>query len=172
MNVIKFIFFCILSLFFCNCKTDIIKNSENQKDNRGKKIENCFNLPKTFKKEEDKFIDSLFINIPSEGTVLEIFDKKEGTLYVFDAIATMAKYNIELFIKSDSSFLLKKIEYYNQPLNIPDAKLESQSIEYFSYYKDSLLFFYRDGREVIDRESIAGGEQELRMLKEILRKRK
>ena len=103
-------------------------------------------IPKTFRDKKDKLIDSLFIDIPSEGTEVKIY-KKEGNndkIFVSNSFAVMITYDHELYHKKDSLFILKNTESFNQPLTIPGAKVTNRTVEYFICFKNELVRYIKN----------------------------
>ena len=121
----------------------------------------------SFKKKGDILLDSLFISIPSEGTIVEVFDKgKNEKLYVSNSIATMNKYIWEIYDKKDSTFVIERIKNYNQPLSIPGAKLESEIIEYVSCYKNKIILFVRNDTIIKNQNEIFIKNKEIKHIKQ------
>lgn len=158
-----FIFFLILV---------VCTNCNNKPEHKIRQGERKFSIPKTFLHKNDVLVDSMFIDIPSEGTIVKIFTKENNDkLYVANAIATMNTYNYEIYTKGDSIFILQHTRNYNQPLTIPGAKTERVNHEYVSYTGNTLIIYVKNDTIIKDKSKKAiKNKESLYLIETILSK--
>lgn len=126
--------------------------NENGKKSLGNKIPNqnasapqLVDTPKSLKEKTDSLIDSVFIPIPSEGTVIKKYKKNNsGLLYISSSYATLKSIYYEILTKGDSMIVLKKIEKYNKPLTRKGAEIVTQSNEYMIFVNGKLRLYTKN----------------------------
>lgn len=127
----------------------IIKKGTNEIINIDSKHEQIktvklYEIPNSYKNKKDILVDSLFLNVPSEGSIVKKYKKNRNELFTINSISSMNKYNYEIYYKSDSIFILKKTENYDRPLNMTGVKLANINREYALFVNDSLLQYVRN----------------------------
>ncbi len=127
-------------------------------------------IPKTLQKKKEKCNDKFLLNVPSEGTLVKVFNrKKREKLYVLNSIGVMVEYNTEVYIKKDTVLVLQKTINYNQPLEFSNTKIINKEIKYLGYYKSSILFAFKNGEEIKDISELKKYETDLEYLLKIIR---
>ena len=141
-------YFSLVVIFslLTGCGNEINKKVSGEK-NYSQQIsdQKVFEIPKTLKKKTDIFLDSVFISIPSEGTVIKKYNTNDdGFLYTASSFGTMNSIYQEILTKKDSIIVTKKIEEYNKPLTTKNAKLINKKWEYFIFVADTLSLYAKN----------------------------
>jgi len=97
---------------------EINKDTSSGKKNKQIEIVKLYKIPNSYKNKKDILVDSSFLNVPSEGSIVKKYKKNKSKLFTINSISSMNKYNYKIYYKSDSIFILKKTENYDRPLSI------------------------------------------------------
>lgn len=146
------LFFNIFILFlFIGCNQ---KHKETVAGTINKKQEPVqFTIPESLQSHGDVLIDTLFLSIPSEGSIVKVYKREDSAkLFRIDAIATMNKYSYEILSYVDSSIIKKTTQKYDKPLTVQNVKLKSTNEEFFKLKKDKLSLYVRNDSIIENRE--------------------
>lgn len=119
--------FLFLSLAF------LFSNCENRKDTR---------INNTYLTDDFSLIDSSFINIPSEGSLIKKYQNKSNpnqTLTYINSIGTLKKWGIQILKENDSIKIIEQQSIYNMPLTFPNSEIKEKLTHNIVLFQNKII---------------------------------
>lgn len=130
---------------------------------------NCLNrkniqINKTYLTDNFSLIDSSFINIPSEGSLIKKYrneNNPDQTLIYINSIGALKKREIQILKEKDSIKIKEQQSTYNMPLTFPNSEIKEKSIHNIVLFQNKIISWKVNQKAIIDDQELKKKEENI-----------